>query len=172
MKTLSIVRHAKAERPEPYPNDAARPLTARGQKDAARLGVLLANLEPKVDCILSSPAARAAQTTDRLAAQLDLPNSITTWEDTIYLAGADTLLELLRCAPEEAQHIVLVGHNPGLEELAAGLCSGAPDNSVLTLLTATLAHFDLDVTRWNQLRWGAGQLKLLIPAKVLKLTAD
>ena len=171
MKTLSIVRHAKAERPESHPSDFARPLTPRGHKDAARLGALLANLEPKVDCILSSPAARAAQTTDRLVAELQLPNSVT-WEDEIYLAAADTLLELLRRAPEEAQHVVLVGHNPGLEELAAGLCSGAPDNSVLTLVTATLAHFDLDITRWSQLRWGAGQLKLLIPAKVLKLTAD
>ena len=120
-----------------------------------------------MDCILSSPAARAAQTTDRLVAELQLPNSVT-WEDEVYLAAADTLLELLRRAPEEAQHVVLVGHNPGLEELAAGLCSGAPDNSVLTLVTSTLAHFDLDITRWSQLRWGAGQLKLLIPAKVLK----
>ena len=167
MKTLSIVRHAKAERPEGYPSDFVRPLTPRGHKDATRLGALLAGLEPKVDCILSSPATRAAQTTDRLAAELDLANSVT-WEKDIYLAAADTLLDLLRRAPEEVEHVVLVGHNPGLEELAAGLCSGAPDNSVLTLVTATLAHFDLDITRWNQLRWGAGQLKLLISAKVLK----
>ena len=69
MKTLSIVRHAKAERPEGYPSDFVRPLTPRGHKDATRLGALLAGLEPKVDCILSSPATRAAQTTDRLAAE-------------------------------------------------------------------------------------------------------
>jgi phosphohistidine phosphatase len=167
MRVLSIVRHAKAERPEGYSSDHARPLTTRGHKDAARIGTLLADLEPKVDCILSSPAARAAQTADRVAAALDYAKSVA-WEDGIYLASADTLLELLRRAPEEAQHVVLIGHNPGLEELAAGLCSGAPDNSVLTLVTATLAHFDLDISRWNQLRWGAGQLKLLVAAKLLK----
>jgi len=167
MKVLSIVRHAKAERPEGFPSDFVRPLTQRGHKDAARLGALLTDLEPTVDCILSSPAARAAQTADRLASELGCANGVT-WDDTIYLASADTLLELLRRAPEEAQHIVLIGHNPGLEELAAGLCSGAPDNSVLTLITATVAHFDLDITRWNQLRWGAGQLKLLVAAKLLK----
>ena len=120
-----------------------------------------------MDCILSSPAARCAQTADRLAAELSYANSVA-WDDTIYLASAETLLEVLRRAPEEAEHIVLIGHNPGMEELAAGLCSGAPDNSVLTLITATLAHFDLDISRWNQLRWGAGQLKLLVAAKHLK----
>ena len=167
MKVLSIVRHAKAERPEGFPTDFTRPLTQRGLKDAARLGALLAGLEPTVDCILSSPAARAAHTADRLAAELGYANSVT-WEDSIYLASADTLLDLLRRAPEEAEHLVLIGHNPGLEQLAAGLCSGAPDNSVLTLITATVAHFDLDISRWTQLRWGAGQLKLLIAAKHLK----
>jgi phosphohistidine phosphatase len=167
MKVLSIVRHAKAERPETYPSDFVRPLTSRGHKDAARLGGLLAELQPPVDYILSSPAARAAQTADRLAAALSFTGSVA-WEDSIYLASADTLLEVLRRAPEDAQHLVLIGHNPGLEELAAGLCSGAPDNSVLTLITATVAHFDLDITRWNQLRWGAGQLKLLLAAKLLK----
>jgi phosphohistidine phosphatase len=90
------------------------------------------------------------------------------WETSVYLANAETLLELLRRAPEDAAHVVLVGHNPGLEELAAGISSGAPDNSVLTLSTATLAHFELDIARWNQLRWGAGRLRILVSAKVLK----
>ena len=84
------------------------------------------------------------------------------------MASADTLLELLRRAPEDAEHVVLIGHNPGLEELSAGLCSGASDNSVLTLVTASLAHFELDIARWSQIRWGAGQLRLLVSAKVLK----
>ncbi len=167
MKILSLVRHAKAERPEGYPNDFARPLTARGHKDALRLGALLREFEPKADCILSSPAARAAQTADHLAAALGLEQAVT-WESAVYLAEPDTLLELLRRAPEDAEHVVLIGHNPGLEELAAGLCSGAADNSVLTLITATLAYFELDIARWNQLRWGAGQLRLLVPARLLK----
>jgi phosphohistidine phosphatase len=167
MKVLSILRHAKAERPEGYPNDFSRPLTTRGHKDAARMGAFLASMEPAVDFILSSPAARAAQTADHIAAELGHAKTVG-WEAGIYLASADTLLELLRRAPEEAEHLLLIGHNPGLEELAAGLCSGASDNSVLTLVTATLAHFELDIARWSQIRWGAGQLRLLVPAKALK----
>jgi phosphohistidine phosphatase len=167
MKVLSIVRHAKAERPEAYPNDFSRPLTARGHKDAARLGALLGTVEPPVDCILSSPAARAAQTADHMAAELGYAKTVG-WEQGIYLASAEALMEILRHVPEEAEHVMVIGHNPGLEELAAGLCSGAPDNSVLTLITATLAHFELDIARWSQIRWGAGQLRLLVPAKMLK----
>jgi phosphohistidine phosphatase len=167
MKVLSIVRHAKAERPESYPNDFSRPLAGRGHKDAARLGAFLGSLEPSVDCILSSPAARAAQTADHIVAALGRTSTVT-WEAGAYLANADTLLDLLRRAPEDAAHVVLIGHNPGLEELAAGLCTGAPDNSLLTLVTATAAHMELDIGRWSQLRWGAGRLRLLIPAKLLK----
>jgi phosphohistidine phosphatase len=167
MKVLSILRHAKAERPEAYPNDFARPLTSRGHKDASRIGALLATLDPPVDCILSSPASRAAQTADHLSAEISYTRAVG-WETSVYLANAETLLELLRRAPEDAAHVVLVGHNPGLEELAAGISSGAPDNSVLTLSTATLAHFELDIARWNQLRWGAGRLRILVSAKVLK----
>jgi phosphohistidine phosphatase len=167
MKVLSILRHAKAERPEGYPNDFSRPLTTRGHKDGARMGAFLAGMEPAVDCILSSPAARAAQTAEHIAAELSYTKTVG-WEASIYLASADTLLELLRRAPEESEHVVLIGHNPGLEELAAGLCSGAPDNSVLTLVTAGLAYFELDIARWSQIRWGAGQLRLLLSAKVLR----
>ena len=119
MKVLSILRHAKAERPEGYPNDFSRPLTTRGHKDGARMGAFLAGMEPAVDCILSSPAARAAQTAEHIAAELSYTKTVG-WEAGIYLANADTLLELLRRAPEEAEHVVLIGHNPGLEELADG----------------------------------------------------
>ena len=167
MKTLSIIRHAKAERPEGYPTDFARPLTARGMKDAERIGEVLARLDPPVDHFVSSPATRAAQTTDCLIATLHYTKE-TEWQEDIYLASATTLLNLLTHVPEDAEHVALVGHNPGLEELAAGLCSGSQENSVLSLVTATLAHFDLDINRWNQLRWGAGRLMLLLPAKALR----
>jgi phosphohistidine phosphatase len=167
MKWLSIIRHAKAERLESYPTDFARPLTGRGMKDSERIGEVLARLDPPVDYFLSSPAARAAQTTDTLVAILHYTKE-TSWQEEIYMAGANTLLNLLLRVPEDAQHVVLVGHNPGLEELSTGLCSGSQDNSILTMATATLAHFSLDINRWNQLRWGAGRLTVLIPAKALR----
>ena len=167
MKTISIVRHAKAEKPELYPGDFERPLTTRGHKDAERMATLLARLEPAVDLLLSSPAARAAQTADRFAAILGYANAVT-WEEGIYLASAETLLALLRNAPDEATHLLLIGHNPGLEEVVAGLCAGAADSGVLTLPTAALAQLEVDITRWGQLRWGIGRLRLLVTAKAVR----
>ena len=167
MKTLTLIRHAKAERPEGYPTDFERPLTARGHKDSEHIAALLVKLQPSVDLIISSPAARTAQTTDHLTDSIGYTKP-ETWNEGVYLATAETLLAILKATDDEIEHVVLVGHNPGMEELAAGLCSGTPDNSVLTMPTATLANIVLDISHWSLLRWGVGQLKLLITPKVFK----
>ena len=166
MKVLTIFRHAKAERPEAFPQDFDRPLTTRGRKDAERMGIVIAGLEPAVDCIISSTAVRAAQTASHLAAVLDYANA-PTWAADAYLASAETLLNLLRDAPKEAEHIVLVGHNPGMEELAALLCTGAPNGAILRLPTAGVAHLSLDIARWQQIRAGGAELRLLAAPRLL-----
>ena len=168
MKTVSIVRHAKADKPEGYPSDYERPLTPRGHKDAENIAAVLARLTPPVDCLLSSPAARAAQTSDYLAAVLGETQPVQ-WNESIYLATAETLLEILKQLPDELNHVVLVGHNPGMERLVSGLCGGSPDNNVIAMPTAALAHLTVDITRWSQLRWGIGELRLLLPPKIVRL---
>lgn len=167
MKYISIWRHAKAERPEHYASDFERPLTERGVKDAVRMSALIAHLEPPIDLILSSPSARTAQTVQALSAQIS--GAIDPlWNETIYLATADTLLSLLKAQPEDIQHVVLVGHNPGLEELASGLCGSAPEDVFVRMPTAAAAHVVIDAEHWSMLRWGCGQLKLLVTPKALK----
>lgn len=166
MKALTIFRHAKAERPEDFPQDFDRPLTARGRKDAERMGILIAGLAPAVDCIISSTAVRAAQTASHLAAVLDYANP-PTWAANAYLASAETLMELLRDAPKEADHVVLIGHNPGMEELAALLCTGATNGALLRLPTAGVAHLALDIGRWQQMRAGGAELRLLAAPRLL-----
>lgn len=167
MKYITLWRHAKAERPEHYLNDFDRPLTDRGRKDAARMAALIGRFEPKVDALLSSPSVRTAQTVEAL---LDRSDGVIkpVWQEAIYLASADTLLGLLRNLPEAIQHVVVGGHNPGLEELASGLCGSAPENTFIRLPTAAVAHLSADVSEWGLLRWGGAQLKLLIPPKVLR----
>jgi phosphohistidine phosphatase len=167
MKTLSIFRHAKTERPDGYEHDEERPLTSRGVKDAAQIGGILARVEPAVDWIVSSPSLRTRQTTDRLVAALKYTGQIG-WHPAVYGAQAGALLEVLASCPPNAEHVVLVGHNPGLEELVAGLCAGAPDRLNLRLVTAAVAHLHLDVAYWNQTRWGCGTLQFLIRPKLLR----
>jgi len=167
MKYITLWRHAKAERPDHYANDFDRPLTDRGRKDAARMAALIARLEPQVDVVLSSPSARTAQTVEALLEHLDGVLK-PVWQETIYLASADVLLNLLKGLPEETQHVVMVGHNPGMEELTSGLCGSAPENTFVRLPTAAVAHIAADVSEWSLLRWGGAQLKLLIPPKMLR----
>ena len=166
MKVLTIFRHAKAERPEAYPQDFDRPLTNRGRKDAERIGAIVAGLTPAVDCIISSTAVRAAQTTSHLVAVLDFAGA-PLWAENAYLATAETLLELLREAPTDAGHVVLVGHNPGMEELAALLCTGATNGAMLRLPTAGIAHLLLDIGRWQQIRAAGAELQLLVTPKFM-----
>lgn len=168
MKTLTIIRHAKAASPEAYATDFDRPLTTRGHKDAKHIGKLLAYLEPPVDWLISSPAARTRETTGHIIDKSIYPNAVV-WQEAVYLADADTLLTLLSEAPQDKEHVVLVGHNPGMEELVAGLCTGAPPHLNLQMPTAALAHLRLEIFWWNQIRWGCGQLQLLITPKILRI---
>lgn len=167
MKALTIIRHAKAEPPEEYANDFDRPLTPRGLKDVKHIAEVLTRLETPMDWLISSPALRTRKTAEKIASMLDFTDHII-WPDAAYLADADTLLTILSEAPQDIEHVVLVGHNPGMEELVAGLCTGSPPHMNITMPTATLAHLHLEIFRWNQIRWGCGQLQLLVTPKVLK----
>ena len=167
MKTLTIYRHAKAERPEGYADDQDRPLTSRGEKDAAEMGGILARVEPPVDWIVSSPSRRTRQTADLLADALKYTGQIA-WHPAVYDSQPGALLEVLAAVPPNAEHAVLVGHNPGLEELLAGLCTGAPDRLNVRLAAGAIAQVDLDIAYWTQMRWGCGQLQFLIRPKLLR----
>ncbi len=170
MKTLSILRHAKAAVYDEYANDFQRPLAGRGPKDAVRMARILATLTPKPDWIISSPALRARQTAEAVAKELNLSHAML-WDERIYEASATTLLGVLQTAPEKAEHVVMIGHNPGLENLVAGLCAGGANGLSIYLPTAGLAHLASEIYYWNQMRWGAAHLRLLLAPKDVKALA-
>ncbi|MCC6453736.1 MAG: histidine phosphatase family protein [Caldilineaceae bacterium] len=167
MKYLSIFRHAKAERTEDFAIDFERPLTPRGQKDSHHMGEILAGLEPPIDWIVSSPSQRTRETTDILTKTLKFEREAV-WQDAIYEADAETLLTLLAQVPAEMEHLLIVGHNPGMEELVSGLAAGAPTRLGITMPTAGLAHLTLEIFGWNQIRWGSGTLHLLLRPKSVR----
>jgi phosphohistidine phosphatase len=154
MKYLSIWRHAKAERPEQYQNDFDRPLADRGLRDAGTHGC--PDRSPRTWCRrhpAAPPAARTAQTVQKLLEALG-GRLEPVWDATLYLAPATTLLSILKTLPEDVGHPVLVGHNPGLEELASGLCGTGRADSFVRMPTATLAHLTVDTNRWHSLPSG------------------
>ncbi|GAA0954247.1 SixA phosphatase family protein [Nonomuraea longicatena] len=118
MSTLIVLRHAKAAQ-VPGLADRERPLTDRGERDAARLGVAIRDLGHRPDLVLCSPALRTRRT-----AELAFPDDEISFERDIYAAYPDELLELIRLQDPAAATIVLCGHNPGVHELALGLTGG------------------------------------------------
>ena len=118
-RTLILLRHAKSDW-EGRQADLDRPLAARGLRQAPRAGTRLAGLVPRLDLAVVSPAARARATWDLVAAELPAvpPTRI---DDRVYAATGGELLDVVRSLPDEAHVVVLVGHNPGFEDLAARL---------------------------------------------------
>lgn len=75
---------------------------------------------------------------------------------------------MLKALPDDVAHVVLVGHNPGMEELVSGLCGATPEDVFVRMPTAALAHVTVDASHWSMVRWGAGQLRLLLTPKILR----
>ncbi|WP_344866217.1 histidine phosphatase family protein [Planomonospora alba] len=114
-RTLIVLRHAKAAH-VPGLADAERPLTDRGERDARRIGEVLAGLGLRPDLVLCSPSVRTRRT-----AELAVPDGPVEYERDVYEAYADELLALLRRTGPEVRTLLLVGHNPGVHELVMGL---------------------------------------------------
>jgi len=162
MKTLILLRHAKASRDDPSLKDFDRPLNHRGEDDAKLMGRYLRNEKLVVEAAVSSPARRALTTTELFlkAADISLEPAL---EDRIYEAGLPQLLRIVSEMDSSHQTVLLIGHNPGFEELAESLTG-----QYIRLPTAALAVIDLSVDRWSDARPRSGRLRALVTPKELK----
>jgi phosphohistidine phosphatase len=146
VKTLLVLRHAKSSWDEPGLDDHARPLNERGERDAPRMGRLVRDERLAPDLIISSDAARARGTAEAMAAAAKFRGTILL-EPRLYHASAAEIVDVLRATlDEDAAIVMVVGHNPGLEELVARL-TGERES----LPTATLAQIVLPLDRWSDL---------------------
>ena len=157
MKTLLILRHAKAENrgKETVQADHPRTLTERGRAEASEAGTRLAGRGVPLDLIVSSDARRAYQTAVLAAAELPRAVPIRP-EPLIYDAGIDTLLKVVGDLPDRAGSVMVVGHNPGFESLAEALSGQA-----CALPTGAVACVTFAVDHWSQVREGTGTLAWL-----------
>ena len=158
-RELLILRHAKSAWDTPAASDYERPLNGRGKRDAPRIGAWLCAQGLLPDHVLASPARRARQTTRRVCKALGLDPDRVTWQPQLYLANVPTLLEALAGCPADAMRVLLVGHNPGLEELLEylGGVDLPPPPGGKRLPTATVARLVLPAD-WTHLAAGAGEL--------------
>ena len=143
-RQLLIFRHAKSAWDMDAGTDFERPLSQRGDKDAIKMGRWLHAQDLVPDLIVSSPALRAYQTAVWLAEAFDIAETAISFSDRIYEAELTALKKILAVCPPEAQRVVLVGHNPGLEDLLGYLCTRVDhgDDGKL-LMPATVAVINL-----------------------------
>jgi phosphohistidine phosphatase len=153
MKELVLFRHAKASRKAPSGRDLDRPLSRRGRKAAARMAKWLAKAGYRPDVVLCSTAIRTRETLDFMKDALG--NAKVHFEGDLYLSPADGLLERLRNLPGEADSVLLVGHNPGLQDLALQLIGGRAAKERVRIQTkfptAALVRFKIDADTWRDL---------------------
>ncbi|MCZ7546939.1 MAG: histidine phosphatase family protein [Anaerolineae bacterium] len=151
LKTLLILRHAKAKRNGW--DDYERPLAKRGKRDAPRIGQLVEQIGLTPDLVVSSGAKRALQTARRAAKAAGYTGEVMITE-ALYFSGPDTHLDVLRRLPDDADVVMIVGHNPTFEELVETL-TGVD----VSLPTATLAEISLEIDSWMEIDEMTGVLK-------------
>ena len=162
MKTLLLLRHAKSDWAEEGIPDHDRPLNKRGKKDAPKVGRLLLDENLTPDFILSSTAKRARRTAEKVCEACDYRGETHLLFD-LYLASPETLQRIVAASPDDFDRILLVGHNPGLEEWLE-LLTG----SYYPMATATLAWLEFPFQQWRELTDGAqGNLaRLWLPQEI------
>lgn len=167
-RELLILRHAKSDWDSHAPSDFERPLAKRGRKDAPRVGKWLKQHVGKPDLVVSSPAARARETAVMVAEKLGVALDAIRFDDRLYLADVDTLLGVLVTCSTDARRVLLVGHNPGLEDLLVHLCGDDCERTATgkLLTTAALARLRMPED-WSRISPHSAKLLGLIRPREL-----
>jgi phosphohistidine phosphatase len=170
MLRLVIFRHAKAERAQHGQADRTRELTEDGRTAAARMAVWLAGTGIAPDLVLCSPAARTRQTW-QLAAPA-FPGAKVRFEPGLYEASARQVLKTIHGMPQNVHTLLVIGHNPSLEDLAALLLAPHHAKDGLHLPTGAIAILTSEVRDWAGLRKGAAALAELMTPKHLGVGSE
>ena len=169
-RSLLLLRHAKSSWDDPSLDDFDRPLAKRGREAAPRIGKEMARRGWLPDLALVSPAARTRQTFGMVAAELPVAPAAA-FDRSIYEAPAGRILAAIRAVGDEVRTLLVVGHNPGLEDLASDLASSRSDSQALALMSKkfptgaiTLLTFD---GSWRDLGSGTARLDAFVTPRDL-----
>jgi phosphohistidine phosphatase len=175
MRRLFLVRHAKAEAASVGREDYTRKLTQRGRFDARRVAKALAARHFLPDVLIHSGAARAKETAEIFAAEWRSKAELeeAAW---LYDASLTTLLDRTRALRDEDKRVGLVGHNPGLGELATALTNSGAQPQAQRLAakypTGAVAVLDFSIRRWGEVERNSGRLALYLTPAELEADAE
>jgi phosphohistidine phosphatase len=169
MKIVGLLRHAKSSRDDPHLADIDRPLTPRGVRAAELMGAEFRKRDAAFDLVLASPARRVIDTIGSFETGYGKPLE-PTYEPVLYENSAATLLNVLADIGDEAERILLVGHNPSLQALGTMLAK--PQDALHAELadhfpTAAAVLLELPVAHWTDVRPGTGRILWLLKPRDL-----
>jgi phosphohistidine phosphatase len=175
MRRLLLFRHAKAERGVPGTPDRDRALIDRGRKDAARIGAYMASHHLVPDRVIISPSVRTQETWKGCASALNKePGAMSV--EKLYDATQHTIFGVIKDAPSSAHTLMIIGHNPGLHELALMLVASgdveARERLREKLPTSGLVIIDFAFDDWNKLHPQSGRLERFVSPKSLEAAAN
>jgi phosphohistidine phosphatase len=179
VKRLFLLRHAKANRDTPGIDDINRRLAERGREDAVRMGRFMREEDRIPALVLCSTAVRTQESLALLLPELGA-HPLVQYRADLYLARPEIILASIRHARETAGSLMVVGHNPGIEECAQGLAREPVDRKLRKRYqlmsdkfpTGSLAVIDFDVSQWSAIGPGGGELELFVRPKDLRLVEE
>jgi phosphohistidine phosphatase len=178
MRRLMLLRHAKTESDAPIGKDHDRRLDDRGRSDAADVGAWMARHRHIPDLVLVSTAVRARQTWDIVCGGMKAaPQPLVADLPELYGAGPSQLLQIIHAIDaEDPRRLLVIGHNPGLHELALALIGSgdATGRKALAenLPTSGMTVIDFPIEDWNEVSFKGGRLELFVSPKLLKKATD
>jgi phosphohistidine phosphatase len=169
LKQLFLLRHAKSGWGDPRLADHDRPLAPRGERAVPKVALQLSRWLDGPLLVLCSTALRTRQTLAHVESVLTVPVAVEV-ERGLYLASASALLERVQGVDVEVGRVLVIGHNPGICELAADLCDPAATHSARlrnSFPTAALARLEFEVADWGAVEFGEGRLVAFVRPKDL-----
>jgi phosphohistidine phosphatase len=175
MRRLLLLRHAKAERSRPGERDHDRVLAARGRDDAPKLGAYMVRHAFMPDVVLVSTSARTRETWKLAATAFEEP-PVVRYDERIYEAGPHAILNVIKETHPGVDTLLVIGHNPGLQELATQLVAVGDSDALRRLKeefpTSALAVINFMVEDWSRLHPRAGRLEHFVTPKTLVTMTD
>jgi phosphohistidine phosphatase len=169
VRTLYVLRHAKSDWGDASLQDFVRPLNGRGRKAAKAMGQEMRERGLAPDLVLLSPSARTTETLARVEEGFGASFEKVE-EPNIYLAESGTLVDLIRSAPAKSERLMVVGHNPGMQELIRALANGPQDlraEAAAKFPTGALAEISFDVSKWSDVTPGSGFIRNFVKPREL-----
>lgn len=167
MKQILLLRHAKSSWDDPGLKDFDRPLAERGLRDAPLMGQFIKKAGYNPAAIFSSTATRAKQTSQLAMKAAGIDSDIIHWNEDLYYGSMSHYIDQIQAASDDHERIMLVGHNPIIEN-TAGILSGSEHKIAVRMPTAALVCLECFAESWGDVSAGTCQIKWMMIPKVIK----